>query len=362
MMATATTPRVSEPQREPQLAIAFGESRPGARAGSDRELTACVLDLTIDRTVDQADHLTMRVAAWDPDTGKVAWLDDARFAAGAALAVKLGYSEALEPVFDGEIVGVGLELQGGAPAVMTVDAYNRIHRLGRGRRAPAAQPEEKTTYGDMVSKIARRCGLTAKVERGKADQTNDTVVQQNESDLAFITRLAEEIGYMFYVDGKELVFRKDMPATSVAFTLPADQLVEFSGHLDPSSQIGVIEGAAFDHDANQAIPYRATNPDSFDRVFGNEDVVVVHPFAVDRKDQLVERIDGELRRIQNSYLSVTATCFGRAGIKPGMLIGITGVASRFDGEYTVTGVTQSFSQTAGFRTRLTLKGMKGNRS
>lgn len=361
MAAANELSRAAGARGEPQLAITFGDSRRGASAASDRELTACVLDLTVDQTLDQADHLTMRLAARAADTGHVAWIDDARFAAGAALAVKLGQGDSLAQVFDGEIVGVGVELRGGEPAVVTVDAYNRIHRLGRGRRPPAARPESKTTYGSIVGKLAQRHGLTAKVEGSDADQPNDTVVQQNESDLAFLARLAEEIGYSFHVEGMELVFRKDTPPTALALAIPASELIEFSGHADPSSQIGVIDGSAFDHDANRSIPYRASNPDSFDRVFGSEEIVIAQPFAVDRKDQLQARVEAELRRVRNQYLAATATGFVRTDVKLGMLIAITGIARRFDGDYTVTAVTQSFSQTTGFRTRLTLKSMKGKR-
>ncbi len=357
-VTTAIPARASRPPPEPRIAISF--SGAGGSAADDRALAACVLDVSIDRTVDQADHLAMRLAAWDPDTGNVAWLDDARLAAGAALVVQLGYGEILTQVFDGDIVGVGLELRAGEPAVMTVDAYNRIHRLGRNRPPPATTPEQNATYGDVITKIAKRYGLGAKVD-SNADKKNPTVVQQNESDLAFLRKLAEEIGYMFYVDGSDLVFSKDTPSAGATVTIPATELVELSGHVDPSSQVGVLVGSGFDHDSNEPISDQASNPDSFDRAFGNEDVVVTHPLAVNNKEQLKERLEAELRRVRNSYLSVTATCFGRTDVALGMLIKLTGIASRFDGEYTVTGVTQSFSQSAGFRTRLTLKGMKGSR-
>ena len=349
------------PPPEPRIAISFGGAGSGGSAADDRKLTACVLGVSIDRTVDQADHLAMRLAAWDPDTGKVAWLDDARLAAGAALAVQLGYGESLGPVFDGDIVGVGVELHAGEPAVMTVDAYNRIHRLGRNRPPPAKKPKQNATYGELVTEIAQRYGLTAKID-GDADKKKPTVVQQNESDLAFLRSLAREIGYILYVDGSELVFRKDVPGAGAALTIPATELVEFTGHLDPSSQVGVISGSGFDHNNNKKfVQDPVKNPDSFDRAFGNQDAEVAHQFDVTSKEQLKERLDAALVDVRNSYLSATATCFGRTDVQLGMLIKLTGIASRFDGECTVTGVTHSFSQAAGFRTRLTLKGMKGSR-
>ena len=349
-LSTAATP----PQ-EPQLAIALGNQP------LDDQIAACVLDLSVDQTIDQADHLSLRLATWNPDTDKLLWIDDDRFAPGTGLAVKLGYGQSLGLVFDGEIVELGLELRAGEPPVMTIEAYNRLHRLGRGRPAPATPPEPNSTYGDLVAKIARRYGLTPDVRGSDADKQNDAVNQQNESDLQFIGALAGEIGYEFFVDGMKLVFRKQVVSTTAAVTLTTSDLLELSARADAAGQIGVIEGSAFDHERNAAIPYRASNPDSFDKAYGNVEVSIAHPLAVDRQEQLRARIEGELLRIRNSYLSVTATCFGRTDIEVGMMIAVQGIARRFDGNYSVTAVAHSFSQPAGFRTRLTLKGMKGTR-
>lgn len=349
---TAATPTLPEPQ----LAISLGTNQP-----LDAKIAACVLDVGIDQTIDRADHLSLRLATWDPDTGKTLWIDDDRFAPGTGLAVKLGYGQSLDQVFDGEIVGLGFELRGGEPGVMTIEAYNRLHRLGRGRPPPATPLEANSTYGDLVAKIARRYGLTPDVRGSGADKQNDAVNQQNESDLQFVGKLAGEIGYEFFVDGKNLVFRKQVVPTTAAVTLAASDLLELSGQIDAASQIAAVDGSGFGHDPSKSLSYKASNPDSFDKVYGNVDVSVAYPLGVDQKEQLQARIDAELLRIRNSYLSVTATCFGRTDITPGMMIAIKGIAKRFDGNYSVTAVAHSFSQTAGFRTRLTLKGMKGTR-
>jgi len=348
--AAATAPQ------EPQLAISLGKD-----TTLDAKVAACILDVSIDQTIDHADHLSLRLATWDPDTGKALWIDDDCFAPGTGLAVKLGYGQSLDQVFDGEIVGLGFELRASEPGVMTIEAYNRLHRLGRGRPPPATPPEANSTYGDLVAKIAKRYGLMPDVRGDAADKQNDAVNQQNESDLQFVGELAGEIGYEFFVDGKKLVFRKQVVATTAAVTLTTSDLLELSGHIDASSQIAVVEGSAFDHDRNKPIPYKASNPDSFDRAYGTVDISIAHPLAVDQKEQLQARIEAELLRIRNSYLSVTATCFGRADVKAGMMIAIKGIAKRFDGNYAVTAVAHSFSQNAGFRTRLTLKGTKGSR-
>src|SRR5262245_40537374 len=101
-MAVASAPSsAAGSPREPQVAIALADQP------LDDAIAACVIDLNIEQTLDHADHLSMRLATWDPDTDQATWIDDARFAAGAGLAIQLGYGEALDPVFDGDIVGLG---------------------------------------------------------------------------------------------------------------------------------------------------------------------------------------------------------------------------------------------------------------
>jgi phage protein D len=337
--------------QQPQISIELGQTP------LDKAIASCVLDVRIDQTIDHADHLSMRLATWDPSTDKATWIDDDRFAPGASLAVKLGYGTSVDQVFDGDIVGFGLEFHANERPVMTIEAYNRLHRLGRGRPLPPP-PEPNSTYGDLITKIAKRYGLTANVEGSDADKQNNTVQQQNESDLQFAGRLATAIGYVFYVDGKRLVFRKETASAAAALTLMASELLELSGQIDAASQVGVVDGSAFDHDHNKPLHYKASNPDSFDKAYGNVDISIAHPLAVDRKEQLQARIEAELLRVRNRYLSVTATCFGRTDVRIGMMLTLKGIAKRFDGDYSVANVRHEVSQAAGFRTELTLKGLR----
>ena len=82
------------PPQGPQLAISLGNQP------LDDQIAACVLDLSVDQTIDQADHLSLRLATWNPDTGKTLWIDDDRFSPGTGLAVKLGYGQSLAPAFE----------------------------------------------------------------------------------------------------------------------------------------------------------------------------------------------------------------------------------------------------------------------
>jgi phage protein D len=320
------------------------------------ELAACITDVTIEQSLDHADQLSMRIGTWDVDHDRATWIDDPSLDPGTSIAVSLGYGKAMQRMFTGDVVGYDLELRNTERPVVVVHAYNKLHRLGRGRPAPS-KPKPNATYGDLVSEIAKRYSLTAKVESGNADKQNANV-KQTESDLKFVTDLASEIGYEVFVDGDVLVFRKQVPKKDAAVTLDGTDLVELTGHLDAASQIGDVVGSAFDHDKNDPIPYTATNPDSYDKAFGGSAVHGAHPSLVDTREQLTPRVDAELLRIRQLYRNATLTCFGRTDVKVGASVEIKKVSKRFDGVYQVTAARHTFTQGAGFRTRLTLKGTR----
>jgi phage protein D len=79
---------------------------------------------------------------------------------------------------------------------------------------------EKTTMAAVAAHIAKRNGftLTGKIKAISIDR----VTQNQETDVAFLTRLADEYGYAFKVMGRRLVF------TEIAALLKADPAAYFS--------------------------------------------------------------------------------------------------------------------------------------
>lgn len=65
---------------------------------------------------------------------------------------------------------------------------------------------EKTTLAGVVRVVCGRMGLTPAGE--VADIPIDRVTQYQESDLAFLTRLAGEYGHTFKISGKKMIFQR----------------------------------------------------------------------------------------------------------------------------------------------------------
>jgi phage protein D len=325
----------------------------------DAAIAASVLDVSVQQTLGQAAHLTLRLAAWDPDADQFTLVDDPQLAPGSSVEVELGFLGQRRPVFWGEIVGLDLEANASDRAVVTINAYDILHRLGRGERQKIY---EKTTYAGIVRTIAKiyQIAVDARddIER---DPENPVVLQKNESDLELLTRLAKKIQYEVFVDagGKQLVFRRSQLGQPASLTLDARQdLVNFSARIDASSQLGSVEVRSFDSDNKKRIQVVLDNPDSLDRRYGpapSRSLITDQTLLTQQEAQA--HAEAELLRIRARYLTATGTCFGRTELRPGLVIRIAQLGDRFGGDFHVTATTHALSPSGGFRTSFELEGV-----
>ena len=86
---------------------------------------------------------------------------------------------------------------------MTIRAFDRLHRLARGKRVRSFQ---NVTDSDVASRLAKEVGLTADVESTR--QVHHYLFQNNETNLEFL-RAARHRGRVSACTsmGKKLCFR-----------------------------------------------------------------------------------------------------------------------------------------------------------
>lgn len=323
----------------------------------DGATAASVLDVSVEQTLGEPAHLTLRLAAWDPDSDQLTLVDDERFEPGSTVEVELGFLGQRRPVFWGEIVGLELQASATDRAIVTVNAYDLLHRLGRGERE---HPYENKTYADIVREIAQIYHITIDAPDVPGDPRNPIKRQKNKSDLAFLTELAKEIQHELFVDagGKKLVFRKSQLGKPASLTLDARQdLVQFSGRIDAAGQLGGVEVRSFDSDSNQPINVPLRNPDSLDHRYGPPSCRLLTDFPLQTQDTAQAHGDAELLGIRASYLTADGSCFGRTELRPGLVIRIAELGKWFSGDFYVTETTHSLSPSGGFRTSFRLKGL-----
>jgi phage protein D len=321
------------------------------------EAAACLLDVSVTKTVEQAAQLTLRVAAWDSDSEELKWIDDAMFTPGMPVEVEMGYLGRRVPVFFGDIVSLAFDASTSARAVLTITAYDVLHRLGRGERNDKYTDK---TYAGIVRDVALRVYKLPAVAIADpiADQRHDSVVQENQSDLAFLLELAKKIDHELYARGPALVFHRSRRNGPPMLTLDAARdLTQFSAHLSAANQLGGVDVRLLSSETKLPITVSVPNPSAADSAFGGgktRTVLIEDPLTT--VAQARARAVAELARMRANYIEATGSALGRPDLDAGMMIQIANLGKRFGGAYYVTSVTHSMSESGGLRTSFTLKG------
>ena len=180
-----------------------------------------LLELEVDTDVFLPTMLTLLLDdRMNESSGTLEYTDSATFPLGAEIKVTIETNELWETgfnvsnmIFAGEITALEPIFPAGGHAHLRLRAYDRSHRLARGKKT--------RTYGDanptgggidestIVNIIAGENGLSADIDSsGFSSIKYFYILQQNQTDLEFLWGRARQIGYQVYVDDKKLCFKK----------------------------------------------------------------------------------------------------------------------------------------------------------
>src|SRR5262249_47936101 len=139
-----------------------------------------------------------------------------------------------------------------------VQGYDKLHRLLRGRKTRTFG--KQATEEDFVSKIASDHGLKADVVNSGIKY--DYVIQNNQTDLAFLKERAAAIGYDIAItDNKVLAFRPRQHAKASVATVDAgEDLISFSPRMTAVDQVSKVEVRGWDAKGKVAIIGSAPGP------------------------------------------------------------------------------------------------------
>ena len=105
-------------------------------------------------------------------------------------------------VFKGEVISIDHSFQQAGTTTKIVRCIDHIHRLGRGRKTRFWNDMKDS---DVASEVGAECGLS--VECDPTDEQHPYILQRNESNVAFLKRLAARNNFELRVDQDKLYFK-----------------------------------------------------------------------------------------------------------------------------------------------------------
>jgi len=297
---------------------------------------------------------------------KLTWIDDALCAPGKEVQV-LGTASPEKSkagaIFDGEIVELEPEF-GAKTHRLAIRAFDRLHRLTRGRFVRSFQ---NVTDGDIAAQFAKEASLQTDIDPTR--QVHEYLFQNNETNLEFLRQRATSIGYLCYVFGKKLCFKKlahEGPA------IPLDwgaSLGELRVRMTTISQVNKVSVRGWDPKAKQKIVSEATKGEGMRKIgetrpggdvakeaFHIDAGMLVSSGPIRAQLGADQAAQAAADRFAERFVEAEGACGGNPDIVAGATVKIESIGKRFGGEYFVTAATHRFSTKDGYTTQFSISG------
>ncbi|MCA9674520.1 MAG: phage late control D family protein [Kofleriaceae bacterium] len=337
----------------------------GGRALSDAVLQD-VQELRVTLQRDELAGFSIVLANVDPGKGGLSraqevtafkYSDSTLLDVGGSIVVEMGYAGQLRTMLVGDITTLSPSFpESGLPtiAITGVDGLGRLRRFKPGDGTPKQYLRKQDWQ--IAQEIASRHGL--QLEATREGPEHPIVQQKDQDDLEFLLQRAKVVGFDCYVgtrgDGRTptLFFirpkdgRDGRPVEVLTYRW-GESLRAFTPRLTVGRLVSKVTVRGWDPATKQPIKYTAALED-LPRTGGKgrTGLEIVDKLGA-KEERIVDQVAltqaaarelaiGLLERTANEFLTGTGEAMGNPELRPGVLVRLEGLGTRFRGDYTVT--------------------------
>lgn len=323
-------------------------------------------ELEVEQSLHMPGMFTLRVAENITSSPAWEWADDSRFSIGKPVSVQVRDGTSFVPLLEGEITSIELDIEQEAVPMLIVRGYDKSHRLHRGTHTRAFV---RQTDSQVAQAIAGQAGL--QIQADSTSVQHEHLFQVNQTDWEFLTERARRIGFVLrFADGK-LQFQKPESNTGTSVRLELGQvLLEFHPRFAASSQVNSVEVRGWDPQQKRATVGTATTSAwtptatglpkgavAGQQGFASAAKLIVTDQGISKADEAQAVAGATLKAIAAGDMSGEGLCLGNPKVKPGVVVQIAGVGTRFSGSYTVTSTRHTYTPEEGYLTEFSVEGM-----
>jgi uncharacterized protein involved in type VI secretion and phage assembly len=328
----------------------------------DPKYAAVLSDVRVTQSLNLPDLCTFRIQ----DDMAMSLIDAHPFEFGKELEVLLQPPEgdAFTKVFKGEVVTVEGEFEEKG-VYLAVRSYGKAHRMNRAQKN---QVYLDKSYSDIASQLAGAAGLSNQTDADPAG-SRKFVQQSNETDWAFLARLAGQIGFLLYEREGKLYFTKaDNPTAGATKTLQwGKELQAFRPRMTGVQQVEKVTVRGWDPTSKRNITATASGAKLGSKIgmqrakaqsaFGAAEVEVGAALVLSEGEARA-LAQSTLDKQANTYLEATGTVVGKPDLKAGDWVEVKGVGTRFSGKYLLSEVIHTYKGAKGFTTNFRISGQQ----
>lgn len=318
--------------------------------GSSLALTT--MNQLIDVEVEQTQYLpSMFTLRFSDDDLSI--IDGSTFTLGASVEIKFddGSSDTLTTLFKGEITAIEPDFGSDLSLIYTVRGYDKSHRLNRATKTVA---HLNITDSDIISTLCGDAGLSATVD--STSTVHDVLIQDNQTDLAFLHERARLNNFVVLVDDTTLYFRSAAERDAVTLNWGKD-LLSFNPRVNIARQVNEVEVRGWDVTKKEAIVGTSTTPTasaapSWDGKKGGATATSATSAAkhVEMRQSVKDQSAADklatalLDRNNAGFVEAEGVAIGDPNIKAGCTVELNNLGNKFSGKYAVTSTRHSFWQ------------------
>lgn len=170
------------------LSIVYDVWISGTKMGLDKK--ECINSIEIKETVDGADTATIQIT--DPE---FLYIEDDIFLEDNTIKIKLGWDNTTyRETFEGYISAIDIDFNSNGCPKLTVTCMDKTHIMNRTKKDATFK---NTTSANVVKQICKKYGYNVVVDSSYKFEVQETITQSHQTDIDFITKLANDEVYPF---------------------------------------------------------------------------------------------------------------------------------------------------------------------
>ena len=290
---------------------------------------------------------------------------DGQFHEGVKLEIALGYNQKFRLLMTGEISAVSAQMS--AQGIFTrVTGFDMLHRLSRGTNYKRFESGTGEALADSViaQTLLNDAGLKPTVDT--TPERSIPRVQDNRSDLDFLTMLARLNGFYLYSEGDRGFFSESAPNGGEQTLSWGKNLRSFYPKINLNGLVNTLEVRGWDTALDESFVETKDRPrddllmlssagrDMMDRGSGGHSALNLHDALITSSDDAKRFLPAAMQAKQ-AVAFASGSCAGNMELVAGTKLKIEGTG-RFSGNYLVTRAVHRFNSggyTTEFDARMT---------
>ena len=287
------------------------------------------------------------------------------FEAGTTEDIDFKETKKEDRLIDGEITGIEVDFTRKSEAHIVIRGYDVSHRLHRGRY-------NRSFLNCTDTDIVRRIANEAKIRIGQLDASNavhEYVFQENQTNMEFLRERAAKIGFELFVQNDKIYFRKPKSDGSLKLEWLED-VTSFDVRVTSAEQVSSVQVNSWDYTQKKLISETASKEQLVTETGNGKGSSTVQKFktkqppkmiVVDRPvataneaKQMAQALCDELG---GEFVTADAKAEGNPKIRPGKVVELTKLGTRYSGKYYMTGTCHHYIH-GNYTTNFTVRGLR----